>query len=80
MQPNQTTLTFDELAIARTAIRIIRYLTVLAAAVAMPLVVALATPFVGWAMLATIVLSPLVLCYVLVAAARQAERERRARA
>jgi uncharacterized membrane protein len=74
---SNTALTFEELATARAAIRVIRYLSVLAMAVAVPILVVAATPLVGWALLAAIVLSPLILCYVLVVAARQAAKERR---
>lgn len=80
MRGNVTTLTLNELATGRTGIRILRYLTVLLAAVAMPALVIVALPLVGWAMLATIIFSPLIFAYVLVAAGRQAQVERRARA
>ncbi len=78
MDVNQTALTFDELATARSIIRVIRYLTVLGAAIMAPLVVVLATPLLGWTLLGAILLSPLLLVYVFVLAARQAEVERRA--
>ena len=78
MQVNDTALTFDELSTARTAIRVIRSLTVLATAIALPVLVVLATPLMGWALLTAILFSPLILGYVLVAAARQADAERRA--
>jgi hypothetical protein len=77
MTTNQTALTLDELSTTRAIIRVVRYLTVLAAAVVVPILVVLATPLVGWSLLAAIVFSPLLLAYVLVAAARQAEAERR---
>jgi VIT1/CCC1 family predicted Fe2+/Mn2+ transporter len=76
MDGNYTALTFDELATARSAIRVIRYLTMLTLAVALPIVVVLATPLLGWALLAAIVLSPIVLAYVFFVAARQAKAER----
>jgi hypothetical protein len=76
MQGNDTALTFDELSTARTAIRVIRYLTVLATAIALPVLVVLATPLMGWALLTAILFSPLLLAYVLFAASRQAEAER----
>lgn len=76
MQGNDTALTFDELSTAKTAIRVIRYLTVLTTAIALPVVVVLATPLLGWALLTAILFSPLLLAYVLFAAARQAEAER----
>ena len=78
MDVNQTALTFDELATARSIIRVIRYLTVLGAAILAPLMVVLATPVLGGALLAAVLLSPLLLTYVFVLAARQAEEERRA--
>jgi len=77
MSGNGTTLTFDEVSTAKAAIRVIRYLTVLVSAVALPALVVLATPLVGWALLTAILFSPLILAYVLFAAARQAEVERR---
>jgi hypothetical protein len=77
MDSNYPALTLDELSVARSAIRVIRYLSVLAAAVAMPVLIVLATPLVGWTLLAAVLLSPLILAYVLVTAARQAEAERR---
>lgn len=80
METNFSALTIEEVGTAKSAIRVIRYLTVLTMAVAMPLVVVLATPLVGWALLAAIVFSPLILVYVLFAASRQAEQERQARA
>ncbi len=70
-------LTYEEIATARSAIRVIRYLAVLTVAIAVPVAVALLTPLVGWALLAALILSPLILLYVVVVAARQAERERR---
>jgi len=76
MQGNDTALTFDELSTTRTAIRVIRYLTVLVTAVALPALVVLATPLMGWALLTAILFSPLLLAYVLFAAARQADAER----
>jgi hypothetical protein len=74
---NYPALTLDELSVARAAIRVIRYLSVLAAAVAMPILVVLATPLVGWTLLAAILCSPVILAYVFFTAARQAETERR---
>jgi Ca2+/Na+ antiporter len=76
MQGNDTALTFDELSTARTAIRVIRYLMVLATAIALPVLVVLVTPLMGWALLTAILFSPLLLAYVLFVAARQAEAER----
>ena len=77
MDVNQTALTFDELSTTRAIIRVIRYLTVLGAAILAPLLVAIATPVVGGALLSVILLAPVLLVYVLVLAARQAEAERR---
>ena len=80
MDGNYTALTFDEVATAKAAIRVIRYLTVLATAIALPIVVVLATPLVGWVLLVAILLSPLLLAYVVYTAARQAQAERHQRA
>lgn len=77
MEGNYSALTLEELNTARAAIRVIRYLSVIGMAVAVPFLVVVATPLVGWALLAAIVFSPLILVYVLVAASRQAAKERR---
>jgi hypothetical protein len=77
MNDDLTALTFEELATARVAIRVIRYLTVVATGIAVPMLLVLATPLFGWALLTAIVASPLLLVYVVVAASRQAELERR---
>lgn len=71
------TLAFDGLPTSRTGSRVLRYLLVLVMAVALPVLVVLATPLVGWVLLAAILFSPLLLAYVLIAASRQAEVERR---
>jgi len=77
MQLNSDALTLEELSVARAAIRVIRYLTVLTVALGLPVVIVLATPFIGWALLAAILFSPLIFVYVFFTAARQAEAERR---
>jgi len=76
MDNNLTALTYDEISTARAAIRVIRYLTVVAASIAVPMVLVLATPLFGWALLTAIVASPLLLLYVVAAATRQAHLER----
>lgn len=78
MEVNQSALTFEELATARSIIRAVRYLTVLGAAILVPMLVVLATPLVGGVLLGAIVLSPLLLVYVFAVAGHQAEAERRA--
>jgi hypothetical protein len=78
MDNNLSALTFDELATAKAAIRVIRYLTVVATGLAVPMALVLATPLIGWALLIATIASPLIFTYVLVAAARQADVERRA--
>jgi hypothetical protein len=77
MNDDLTALTFDELATAKAAIRVIRYLTVIATGIAVPMLLVLATPLFGWALLTAIVASPLLLAYVVAAASRQAKLERR---
>jgi hypothetical protein len=77
MEGNYNALTLDELTVARAAIRVIRYVSVVTTAVALPVLIVLATPLVGWALLAAILFSPLILAYVLFTAGRQAEAERR---
>ncbi len=66
-----------ELHAAGAATRVMRYLSVLLAGVAIPFVIVLATPLVGGMWLAAIVLSPLLLVYVLLVAWRHVEKERR---
>lgn len=76
MKGHPSTLNIAELHTGWSAIRVIRSLAVLALAVAVPVVVVLATPLVGWVLLTAILASPLILAYVVFAAARQAEAER----
>jgi len=78
MDNNLSALTYDELATARAAIRVIRTLTVVATSLAVPMALVLATPLIGWALLIATIASPVLFMYVLLAAARQANRERRA--
>lgn len=78
MATQLSTLSLQEVQAARAATRLVRYLTVVGVAVAVPLLVVLATPLMGWMLLAAILLSPLLVGYVLLVAAQQAERERRA--
>lgn len=77
MDSNYSALTFEEVAVARAAIRVFRYLAVVLTAVLVPVVVVVVTPLVGWALVAAVVFSPVVFAYVLVLAARQAAEERR---
>lgn len=77
MNGHETALTFDELSTAKAAIRVIRFLSVIVMAVALPVLVALATPLLGGTLLTAILFSPLLLAYALFAAARQADVERR---
>ena len=76
MQGNYPALSLEELATARAAIRVIRYLAVLAVGVLLPVVVVVATPLVAGSLLVALVLSPLVLFYLLVTSARHAQAAR----
>jgi hypothetical protein len=78
MRHGETTLTYDEIATAKAAIRVIRFLAAVVLAVAVPLLVAVALPLVGWTLLAAVVLSPVLFVYALAVAMRQGELEREA--
>jgi uncharacterized membrane protein len=76
MKGHPTTLNIADLHTGWSATRVIRPLAVLALAVVVPALVVLATPLIGWVLLAAVLASPLILAYVIFAAARQAEVER----
>ena len=59
MEVNQTALTFEELATARTAIRVLRWLTAVGVWAALPILLVMATPVVAWVLLVIGVASPL---------------------
>ena len=59
MEANQTALTFEELATARSAIRVLRWTTAVGVWAALPLLLVLATPVVAWLLLVVGIASPL---------------------
>jgi hypothetical protein len=66
-----TTLTGEEVAIAKTAIRAIRMLTAVGVAIAIPVALIFALPLVSYALLAGILVAPVVVGVVLFRASRQ---------
>lgn len=66
-----TTLTGEEIAIAKTAIRVIRIMTAVGVAIAIPIVLVFALPLVSYALLAAIIVAPIVVGIVLFKAGRQ---------
>ena len=78
MADNTVALTYQEIATAKAAIRVIRTLGVVAVSALVPLAVVLATPVMGWVLLAAILGSPLLFAGAVVAAARHDVRGGRA--
>jgi hypothetical protein len=77
MADNSVALTYEEIATAKAAIRVIRALGLVAISALVPLAVVLATPVMGWVLLAAILGSPLIFASAVVAAARHDVRGRR---
>jgi uncharacterized membrane protein len=77
MNGNYDAIALEGIATSKATTRVLRSLSVILAAVALPAAVVLFTPLVGWVLLTAIICSPLILFYVLYLAARQAEAERR---
>jgi len=65
------TLTGEEIAITKTAVRVIRIMTALGVAIAIPVLLVFALPLVSYALLAGIMVAPVVVGVVLYRAARQ---------
>jgi hypothetical protein len=65
------TLTGEEVAIAKTAIRVIRALTAVGVAIAIPIALIFALPLVSYTLLAGVLVAPVVIGVVLFKAARQ---------
>lgn len=65
------TLTGEEIAITKTAVRVIRAMTALGVAIAIPVVLIFAMPLVSYALLAGILVAPIVVGVVLFKASRQ---------
>jgi tetrahydromethanopterin S-methyltransferase subunit E len=61
------TLTVDEIASAKSAIRFIRLMSAIGTAVAIPIVLIFALPVVAYALLGAIFLAPVVIGFVLLA-------------
>jgi len=66
-----STLTVEEVAVARTAIRAIRIMTAVGVAIAIPIALIFALPLVSYALLAGILVAPVLVGVVLLKAARQ---------
>jgi hypothetical protein len=71
LAPTTVTLTGEEVAIAKSAIRVIRIMTAVALAVAIPLLLVFALPLLSYALLAGIIVAPILVGFVLVRAGRQ---------
>jgi hypothetical protein len=65
------TLTGEEIAITKTAVRVIRIMTALGVAIAIPVFLVFALPVVSYALLAGIMVAPIAVGVVLYRAARQ---------
>jgi hypothetical protein len=68
-QPQLATLTGDEIAITKAAIRVIRLLTAVGTAIAIPVVILFALPVLSYALVAAVVAAPLFIGYLLVTSA-----------
>jgi uncharacterized membrane protein len=64
-------LTVEEVAFARSAIRVLRILTAIGVAIAIPVLLVLALPVLSYALLAAVLVSPVVIGVVLFRSARQ---------
>jgi hypothetical protein len=71
--PNTTavSLTVEEIAFAKSAIRVIRALTAVGLTIAIPAVLVLALPVLSYALLAGVLVSPLVIGVVLFRSSRR---------
>jgi hypothetical protein len=65
------TLTGEEIAITKTAVRVIRIMTALGVAIAIPVLLVFALPVVSYALLAGILVAPVLVGVVLFKASRQ---------
>lgn len=63
--PTTVTLTSEEVAIARSAIRVIRAMTAAGLAVAIPVLLILALPLLSYALLAAVIVAPILVGLVL---------------
>jgi len=63
------TLTGDEIAITKSAVRVIRLLTAIGTAIAIPVVILFALPVLSYALVAAIVAAPVLIGYLLVTSA-----------
>jgi len=64
-------LTVEEVAFARSTIRVLRILTAIGVAIAIPVLLVLALPVLSYALLAAVLASPVAIGVVLFKAARQ---------
>ncbi len=65
------TLTGEEIAITKTAVRVIRIMTALGVAIAIPVLLVFALPVVSYALLAGVMVAPIAVGVVLYRAGRQ---------
>jgi hypothetical protein len=63
------TLTGDEIAITKSAVRVIRLLTAIGTAIAIPVVILFALPVLSYALVAAVVAAPVLIGYLLVTSA-----------
>jgi hypothetical protein len=71
LEPTTVTLTGEEVAIAKTAIRVIRIMTAIGVAIAIPVALIFALPLLSYALVAGIIVAPVVVGIVLLKAGRQ---------
>jgi cell division protein FtsW (lipid II flippase) len=65
------TLTGEEVAIAKTAIRVFRVMAAIGVAIAIPVVLVIALPFLSYALVAGLILAPVLVGVVLYQAGRR---------
>jgi hypothetical protein len=71
LEPTTVTLTGEEVAIAKTAIRVIRIMTAVGVAIAIPIVIVFALPVLSYALVAGIIAAPILVGIMLFKASRQ---------
>ncbi len=71
LEPTTATLTGEEVAIAKSAIRVIRMMTAVGLAIAIPVVLVLALPLVSYALLAAVIAAPILVGAALLRSARR---------
>jgi hypothetical protein len=71
LRADRANLTGEEVAIAKTAIRIFRVMAAIGVAVAVPIVLVIALPFLSYALVAGLILAPVLVGVVLYRAGRR---------